>query len=118
MYYQVDLLSRRSLLIRQPAPDPQQESVEKDGLGGCFILSSTRSTYAREQGVSMKALLGGEGGVIGLNKLRVSHGVRLDRHKSAGCSYEDSRLLGSSYTSESSNIIAGQSCVRTFIALA
>jgi hypothetical protein len=65
--FQVDPLSRRSLLISLPTP-----------VYPIFALSSTRSSYARELGVDMRALLGGEGGTIRLSKIRLGPGGYLD----------------------------------------
>ncbi|CAK9785568.1 hypothetical protein CC85DRAFT_284464 [Cutaneotrichosporon oleaginosum] len=54
----VDPLSRRSLLIHTP-----------DDACQSFILSSTRSAMARERGIGMRALEGGEIGVLDLTSL-------------------------------------------------
>ncbi|WWD08959.1 hypothetical protein V865_007074 [Kwoniella europaea PYCC6329] len=64
LHYQLDPLSRRSLLIH-----PLEPSTGNTDL---FILSSSRSPPAREQGVDMRALLGGEGGSISLKKVLLS----------------------------------------------
>ncbi|WWC66825.1 uncharacterized protein I206_100732 [Kwoniella pini CBS 10737] len=64
IHYQLDPLSRRSLLIHpsEVISEPTQH----------FILSSSRSSLARERGLDMRALLGGEGGVLRLRDIRVS----------------------------------------------
>ena len=66
MYYRVDPLSRRSLLLHLPTPTDQYKT---------FLLSSTRSALAREEGVEMRALNGGEGGVIRLREIEITAGV-------------------------------------------
>lgn len=68
MTFGVDPLSRRSLLLHTP-----DESCRS------FILSSTRSGLAREQGIAMRALEGGEVGVLDLTCLD-SGGVSPYRH--------------------------------------
>ncbi|OCF41643.1 cytoplasmic protein [Kwoniella heveanensis CBS 569] len=64
VHYQLDPLSRRSLLIH-PVDDTTYSHTEY------LILSSSRSTSAREQGIDMRALLGGEGGTIRLKDIIV-----------------------------------------------
>ncbi|WVQ62654.1 uncharacterized protein L199_000801 [Kwoniella botswanensis] len=64
LHYQLDPLSRRSLLIH-----PLEPSTENTDL---FILSSSRSPPAGEQGIDMRALLGGEGGSISLKNVLLS----------------------------------------------
>ncbi|WVW81812.1 hypothetical protein I302_103809 [Kwoniella bestiolae CBS 10118] len=66
LHYQLDPLSRRSLLIH-----PLEPTVESTSL---FLLSSSRSSLAREKGMDMRALLGGEGGTISLKDICVSGG--------------------------------------------
>ena len=63
LYFQLDPLSRRSLLLHEP-DSPRAAHAER------FVLSSTRSSAAREAGVSMRALNGGEGGIIDLKLIR------------------------------------------------
>jgi hypothetical protein len=63
LYYQLDPLSRRSLL----AYPPSQEMAETET--NAFILSSARSALARERGIEMRTLGGGEGGVIDLSRI-------------------------------------------------
>ncbi|WWD22519.1 hypothetical protein CI109_107012 [Kwoniella shandongensis] len=64
IYYQLDPLSRRSLLVH-PSQDDGDETSQY------FILSSCRSALARENGVKMRALLGGEGGLISLRVIDI-----------------------------------------------
>ncbi|WWC58141.1 uncharacterized protein I303_100676 [Kwoniella dejecticola CBS 10117] len=67
LHYQLDPLSRRSLLIH-----PAEVAVDSNpSVTRHFILSSSRSTLAREHGVDMRALLGGEGGTIDLRRIKV-----------------------------------------------
>ncbi|WRT63829.1 uncharacterized protein IL334_000754 [Kwoniella shivajii] len=61
VHYQLDPLSRRSLLIYPSDPDTSNIKL--------FMLSSSRSPLAREERVEMRALLGGEGGTICLNDI-------------------------------------------------
>jgi len=63
LYYQLDPLSRRSLLTY---PSEAMAATETNA----FILSSARSALARERGIEMRALGGGEGGVIDLKRIR------------------------------------------------
>ncbi|KAI9635713.1 putative cytoplasm protein [Dioszegia hungarica] len=58
--FQVDPLSRRSLLLALPTPTSP-----------ILALSSTRSAYERENGTEMRALLGGEGGTVYLDRVTV-----------------------------------------------
>ncbi|KAK8845569.1 hypothetical protein IAR55_006284 [Kwoniella newhampshirensis] len=62
IHYQLDPLSRRSLLIHPPNVAAMSEF---------FVLSSCRSPSAREENIDMRALLGGEGGVMRLRDTRV-----------------------------------------------
>jgi hypothetical protein len=64
----VDPLSRRSLLLHLPDETCQS-----------FVLSSTRSALARERGVAMRALEGGEVGVLDLS-CRAGGVSRSERH--------------------------------------
>ncbi|WVR03597.1 hypothetical protein IAU60_000589 [Kwoniella sp. DSM 27419] len=70
IHYQLDPLSRRSLLIHPV--DPCSSSA---GTVEQFVLSSCRSSLGREQSVEMRALLGGEGGVLRLKDICVSPAV-------------------------------------------
>ena len=63
LYYQLDPLSRRSLLSY-----PLEVMAVTDT--NAFILSSARSALARDREIEMRALGGGEGGVIDLKRLR------------------------------------------------
>jgi hypothetical protein len=67
LYYQLDPLSRRSLLVHPP-------NIEASGNFGSLILSSARSGYAREQGLDMRALGGGEGGIVDLARIKLCPG--------------------------------------------
>lgn len=62
LYYQLDPLSRRSLLVLDVSSGNQST--------GCFVLSSSRSREASIRGVEMRALGGGEGGVVELSSIR------------------------------------------------
>ncbi|OXG43600.1 cytoplasmic protein [Cryptococcus neoformans Bt120] len=64
LYYQLDPLSRRSLLVY-----PQRSG--NDTASDMFILSSCSCGLAREAGLEMRALLGGEGGIIRLDQVQV-----------------------------------------------
>jgi len=72
LYYQLDPLSRRSLLAY---PSSSTHTGQEGEIGtpttDAFILSSARSALAREQGIEMRALGGGEGGLINLNQIRL-----------------------------------------------
>jgi hypothetical protein len=70
LYYQLDPLSRRSLLaypssLTHAGQQTEAESPPTDA----FILSSARSALARDMGIEMRALGGGEGGVIDLSRI-------------------------------------------------
>ncbi|KIR39870.1 cytoplasmic protein [Cryptococcus deuterogattii 99/473] len=65
LYYQLDPLSRRSLLVY-----PQRRPGD-DTVSDMFILSSCCCGLAHEVGLEMRALLGGEGGIIRLNQVQV-----------------------------------------------
>jgi hypothetical protein len=62
--YQIDPLSRRSLLVHMP-----------ENSHGAFYLTSVRSSLAREQGIVFQALDGGEGGLIRLPDMVKGDGV-------------------------------------------
>ncbi|AAW46095.1 cytoplasm protein, putative [Cryptococcus deneoformans JEC21] len=64
LYYQLDPLSRRSLLLY-----PQ---ISGNGtVSNMFILSSCCCGLVREAGLEMRALLGGEGGIIRFDQVQV-----------------------------------------------
>jgi hypothetical protein len=72
LYYQLDPLSRRSLLAYPSSLTHTEEGTEiRTTTTEAFILSSARSALARERGIEMRALGGGEGGVINLNQIRL-----------------------------------------------
>ena len=72
LYYQLDPLSRRSLLTYPPSLDNETNATTD-----AFILTSARSALARERDLEMRALGGGEGGVLDLGQIR-SEGGMLD----------------------------------------
>ncbi|WWC85826.1 uncharacterized protein L201_000693 [Kwoniella dendrophila CBS 6074] len=63
LHYQLDPLSRRSLIIHPSEYDGSDTDK--------FVLSSSRSSIAREQSLDMRALLGGEGGAIRLRDVSI-----------------------------------------------
>jgi hypothetical protein len=67
LYYQLDPLSRRSLLIH-----PATLELESGSSTDFFALSSARSAHVREIGIEMRALGGGEGGVLDLTRITSS----------------------------------------------
>lgn len=72
--YQTDPLARRSLLVH-----PTEPGADSATPSSSFLLSSTRSSLARERGTPMRALLGSEGGIIHLGRVQMNAGeeVRL-----------------------------------------
>lgn len=71
LYYQLDPLSRRSLLAYPSSLTYTGDGAESSSpMADAFILSSARSALAREKGIEMRALGGGEGGVIDLSQIR------------------------------------------------
>jgi hypothetical protein len=70
LYYQLDPLSRRSLLAYPSSLTHAGQDTEAGYLmTDAFILSSARSALARDMGIEMRALGGGEGGVIDLSRI-------------------------------------------------
>ncbi|WVF65921.1 hypothetical protein IAT40_000659 [Kwoniella sp. CBS 6097] len=108
IHYQVDPLSRRSLLIHPANPGTHSQT-------DYFVLSSARSPAAREQGVDMRALLGGEGGVISLRNIIVSKaGDRLQMDLSSAL-YQRSTLYQAE-SSASASAFTRVTPINTFIA--
>ena len=64
VHFQLDPLSRRSLLVHPPDPSHQTSSDR-------FILCSARNGVAKQFHLPMRTLDGGEGGVIELKHLSV-----------------------------------------------
>jgi hypothetical protein len=75
VYYQLDPLSRRSLLTTHTSSSDVAEQSESGlSVHDGFLLSSARSAEARLKGLTMRALGGGEGGVIDLKSVRLRPG--------------------------------------------
>ncbi|ODN76195.1 hypothetical protein L202_06116 [Cryptococcus amylolentus CBS 6039] len=72
IHYQLDPLSRRSLLAYPASSDAKTDM---------FILSSCFCGEARAKGIDMRALLGGEGGRIDLGKIQLCEDGQLDFSK-------------------------------------
>ncbi|KAK4684640.1 hypothetical protein P7C73_g5531, partial [Tremellales sp. Uapishka_1] len=71
IHFQLDPLSRRSLLIHPPDSCKETKS-------SAFYLTSVRSDLCRENDLEMRALLGGEGGSIDLKKVRLGADGEVD----------------------------------------
>ncbi|ORY34239.1 asparagine synthase-domain-containing protein [Naematelia encephala] len=69
LHFQLDPLSRRSLLVHPP---------DLTAVGERFVLSSVRSSQARQAGWEMRNLDGGEGGVIRFRDIQVGARDKLD----------------------------------------
>ncbi|WVQ80882.1 hypothetical protein IAT38_002989 [Cryptococcus sp. DSM 104549] len=77
IHYQLDPLSRRSLLVCPPGPSHRTGSDTED----LFVLSSCSCGAARQTGMEMRALLGGEGGVIDLLDIAIAESGEMDMSK-------------------------------------
>lgn len=99
MYFQLDPLSRRSLLTTHPLSDGEAGTGDAGYAAniknGGLLLSSVRSPLGRTSGLEMRALGGGEGGIIDLRS------IGLNRSSSSKVSSLQSDLLCTADTVDS-----------------
>ncbi|WVQ93551.1 hypothetical protein IAU59_000626 [Kwoniella sp. CBS 9459] len=109
IHYQLDPLSRRSLLVH---PANSEALSETD----YFILSSSRSSAAREQGTDMRALLGGEGGIIRLKDIIVKTTSQGTLKMDLGQALHHRRTLHQAESSSSASAFTRVTPINTYIA--